>query len=163
MVFCIKNPIRQVLTLVSLCNAQWVCAVKTSVYQLITLVSLPMNFLERTFLDWKVTLDPIAARNPPQLKVASVTDAMATPPTMGNRDKTMGTVGVSPRKAADSATLKNGSSACRSQGLNSCHACASKDCKCLFGAVRNVMSYYVMTQITYPKPGEMLCQLFCNT
>jgi len=47
----------------------------------------------------------------PQLKVASVTDAIATPPTMGNRDSTIGMVGVSPRNAADRATLKNGSSA----------------------------------------------------
>ena len=78
-----------------------------------TFVSLPMNFLESTFLDWKVTLEPIAAKKPPQLNVASVTDAMATPPTMGNRDRTMGIVGVSPRKAADSATLKKGSSACQ--------------------------------------------------
>jgi len=79
-----------------------------------TLVSLPMNFLDRTFLDWKVMLEPIAARKPPQLKVASVTDAIATPPTMGNRDSTIGMVGVSPRNAADRATLKNGSSAYKS-------------------------------------------------
>ena len=76
------------------------------------MVSFPMNFLERTFLDWKVMLDPMADRKPPQLKVASVTDAMATPPTMGKRDNTMGTVGVSPRNIADSNTLKKGSSAC---------------------------------------------------
>ena len=71
-----------------------------------------MNFLDRTFLDWKVMLEPMADRKPPQLKVASVTDAMATPPTIGNRDNTMGMVGLSPKKIADSKTLKNGSSAC---------------------------------------------------
>lgn len=85
-----------------------VCAVG----QAFTLVSLPMNFLERTFLDWKVMLEPMADRKPPQLKVASVTEAMATPPTMGNSDNTMGTVGLSPKKMADSNTLKKGSSAC---------------------------------------------------
>lgn len=72
-----------------------------------------MNFLERTFLDWKVMLEPMAERKPPQLKVASVIDAMATPPTIGNRDNTMGIVGVSPKNIADSKTLKNGSRACR--------------------------------------------------
>lgn len=71
-----------------------------------------MNFLESTFLDWKVMLEPMADRKPPQLKVASVTDAMATPPTIGNRDNTMGIVGVSPKNMADNNTLKNGSRAC---------------------------------------------------
>ena len=78
-----------------------------------TLVSFPMNFLDRTFLDWKVTFEPMADRKPPQLKVASVIDAMATPPTIGNSDRTMGTVGLSPKNMADSNTLKKGSRACR--------------------------------------------------
>ena len=77
-----------------------------------------MNFLERTFLDWKVMLEPIADRKPPQLKVASVTDAMATPPTIGNRDNTIGMVGVSPKNMADSNTLKNGSRACREVAIH---------------------------------------------
>ena len=68
-----------------------------------------MNFLEKTFLDWKVTLDPIAARNPPQLKVASLADASATPPTMGIRDPTTASEGASPRNSADSSTEKKGS------------------------------------------------------
>ena len=89
----------------------WQCVAVSQPCICCTLVSLPMNFLDRTFLDWKVMLEPIAARKPPQLKVASVTDAIATPPTMGNRDSTIGMVGVSPRNAADRATLKNGSSA----------------------------------------------------
>ena len=72
-----------------------------------------MNFLERTFLDWKVMLEPMADRKPAQVKVASVIDAMATPPTMGNKDRTMGTVGESPKNTAESNTLKKGSSACR--------------------------------------------------
>ena len=58
-------------------------------------------------------LEPMADRKPPQLKVASVIDAMATPPTIGNRDNTMGIVGVSPKNTADSKTLKNGSRAYR--------------------------------------------------
>ena len=68
-----------------------------------------MNFFEKTFLDWKVTLDPIAARNPNQLNVASLADASATPPTIGTSDPTTASVGASPRKSADSSTEKNGS------------------------------------------------------
>ncbi len=56
--------------------------------------------------------DPMAARKPPQLNVASVAEASATPPTMGSRDRTIGTVGVSPRKSAESNTEKKGSIAC---------------------------------------------------
>lgn len=88
----------------------------------LTLVSLPINFFDRTFLDWKVTLEPIAARKPPQLNVASVTDAMATPPTIGNSDSTMGMVGVSPRNAAESATLKKGSRAYKRHDMNQSRA-----------------------------------------
>ena len=72
-----------------------------------------MNFFDRTFLDWKVRLEPMAAKKPGQLKVASVREAIATPPTMGNRDSTTGKVGLSPRKIADRATLKKGSNACQ--------------------------------------------------
>ena len=70
-----------------------------------------MNFFENTFLDWKVTLDPIAAKNPPQLKVASLAEASATPPTIGTSDPTTASVGASPRKRADSKTEKKGSMA----------------------------------------------------
>ena len=56
-------------------------------------------------------MEPMAARKPGQLKVTSVTEAAATPPTMGKSDSTMGSVGVSPRKIADSSTLKKGSKA----------------------------------------------------
>ncbi len=34
-----------------------------------TLPALPMNFLDSTLRDWKVTLEPIAARKPGQLNV----------------------------------------------------------------------------------------------
>ena len=34
-----------------------------------TLPALPMNFLDSTLRDWKVTLEPMAARKPGQLKV----------------------------------------------------------------------------------------------
>lgn len=80
-----------------------------------TLTPLPMNFLDSTFLDWKVMLEPIAARKPGQLKVTSVTDAIATPPTIGNSVRTTGSVGESPKNKAESTTLKNGSKACRSK------------------------------------------------
>lgn len=70
-----------------------------------------MNFFEKTFLDWKVTLDPIAARNPPQLKVASLAEASATPPTIGSREPTTASVGASPKKRAESSTEKKGSMA----------------------------------------------------
>lgn len=72
----------------------------------------PMNFFEKTFRDWKVMLEPMAARKPPQLNVASVADARATPPTIGTRVKRIGTVGVSPKNMAESTTEKNGSIAC---------------------------------------------------
>ena len=76
-----------------------------------TFVAFPMNFLDSTFRDWKVMLDPMAARKPGQLKVTSVTDAMATPPTMGKRVRMTGRVGASPRNRADRTTLKKGSRA----------------------------------------------------
>ena len=68
-----------------------------------------MNFLEKTFLDWKVTLDPMAAKKPGQLKVASEAEAATTPPTMGTRDSSTGMLGVSPRKMLESSTEKKGS------------------------------------------------------
>ena len=71
-----------------------------------------MNFLEKTFLDWKVMLDPMAARKPPQLKVASDADAAITPPTMGTKESSTGILGVSPRKMLDSRTEKKGSMDC---------------------------------------------------
>jgi len=73
---------------------------------------LPMNFLEKTLRDWKVMLDPMAARKPPQLKVASEAEAATTPPTMGTSvARTMG-LGVSPRNRLESTTEKNGSIDC---------------------------------------------------
>ncbi|MCJ1354285.1 MAG: hypothetical protein MMC33_004272 [Icmadophila ericetorum] len=74
--------------------------------------ALPMNFLEKTFRDWKVTLLPMAARKPGQLKVTSEVEASATPPTTGKREARTGNVGVSPRNRLDSSTLKKGSIAC---------------------------------------------------
>lgn len=71
-----------------------------------------MNFLENTFLDWKVTLDPMAAKKPGQLKVASEADAATTPPTMGTRESSTGMLGVSPRNMLESSTEKNGSMDC---------------------------------------------------
>ncbi len=68
-----------------------------------------MNFFEKTFLDWKVTLDPIAAKKPPQLKVASLAEASATPPTIGSSEPTTASVGASPRNSAESSTEKKGS------------------------------------------------------
>lgn len=59
---------------------------------------LPMNFFESTFRDWKVMLEPIAARKPGQLKVTSLTDAIATPPTMGRRVAITAGLWDSPRK-----------------------------------------------------------------
>ena len=70
---------------------------------------LPMNFLEKTLRDWKVTFDPMAARNPGQLKVASEADAATTPPTIGMRDSRTGMLGVSPKKRLDNSTEKKGS------------------------------------------------------
>lgn len=77
----------------------------------------PMNFLEKTFRDWKVTLDPIAAKKPGQLKVASEAEAATTPPTMGTRDSSTGMLGVSPRKRLESRTEKKGSMDCKSSKL----------------------------------------------
>ena len=54
---------------------------------------LPMNFLEKTLRDWNVTLLPMAARKPGQLKLTSLAEASATPPTTGSSDSTTGTVG----------------------------------------------------------------------
>lgn len=79
---------------------------------------LPMNFFEKTFLDWKVKLDPMAARNPPQLKVASEAEAAITPPTMGTKDKSTGMLGVSPRKMLESKTEKKGSIDCKEKLLS---------------------------------------------
>ena len=41
--------------------------------------------------------------------------ANATPPTMGSRHATMGSVGTWPRKMAEKMAEKNGSDACRAQ------------------------------------------------
>ena len=68
-----------------------------------------MNFLEKTLRDWKVTLDPMAARKPGQLKVASEKDAAATPPTIGTSVARTAGDGVSPRNNADNITVKKGS------------------------------------------------------
>ncbi len=81
---------------------------------------LPMNFLEKTLRDWKVMLLPMAARKPAQLKVASVADARATPPTTGSSDSTMGMLGDSPRNSALSSTLKKGSMACVNAKYGAC-------------------------------------------
>ena len=75
-------------------------------------LAFAMNFLEKTFRDWKVTLLPMAARNPGQLKVTSEVDASATPPTTGKREAMTASEGLSPRKRLDSSTLKKGSMAC---------------------------------------------------
>eukprot|EP00951_Prasinocladus_malaysianus_P044663 scaffold580367_cov47-Prasinocladus_malaysianus.AAC.1 len=53
----------------------------------------------------------MAAEKPIQLKVGSLRDAQATPPTMGRRVRSTGMDGVSPRNMADKATEKNGSMA----------------------------------------------------
>jgi len=70
-----------------------------------------ISFLLRTFLDWKVTFEAIAAKNPAQLKEASEIDANATPPTIGRRDKTTQGVGSSPGNIAERRTEKKGSMA----------------------------------------------------
>ena len=70
---------------------------------------LPINFLEKTLRDWKVTFEPMAAKKPGQLKVASDADAATTPPTIGTRDSRTGMLGVSPKKRLDSSTEKKGS------------------------------------------------------
>lgn len=54
----------------------------------------------------------MAARNPPQLKVASEAEAVITPPTIGTSESRTGKLGTSPRKMLDSSTEKNGSIAC---------------------------------------------------
>ena len=51
----------------------------------------------------------MAARNPGQLNDASVTDAAATPPTMGTNVAITATEGTSPKNSDDKSTLKNGS------------------------------------------------------
>lgn len=76
-----------------------------------------MNFLEKTLRDWKVTLDPMAARKPGQLKVASEAEAATTPPTMGTSESSTGMEGVSPKKILDSRTEKNGSIDCTGRAV----------------------------------------------
>ena len=71
-----------------------------------------MSFLEKTLRDWKVTLEPMAAPKPGQLKVTSEAEARPTPTTMGRRDTMMSGVGLSFRKIVDSSTEKKGSMAC---------------------------------------------------
>ncbi len=73
---------------------------------------LPMNFLEKTLRDWKVRLDPMAARKPPQLKVASEAEAATTPPTIGTSVASTAGLGVSPRNRLESSTEKKGSMDC---------------------------------------------------
>lgn len=51
----------------------------------------------------------MAARKPAQLKDTSVTDAIATPPTMGTRVATTAMEGTSPRNSDESTTEKKGS------------------------------------------------------
>ena len=51
----------------------------------------------------------MAARNPGQLNDASVTDAAATPPTMGTNVAITAAEGTSPKNSDDKSTLKNGS------------------------------------------------------
>ena len=50
----------------------------------------------------------MAARNPGQLNDASVTDAAATPPTMGTNVAITAAEGTSPKNSDDKSTLKNG-------------------------------------------------------
>ena len=73
--------------------------------------SPPMIFLLSTLRDWKVRLDPMAARKPAQLKDSSVAEASATPPAMGTSDATTAAVGWSPKKIAERTTEKKGSMA----------------------------------------------------
>mmetsp|Transcript_20262 Transcript_20262/g.56455 ORF Transcript_20262/g.56455 Transcript_20262/m.56455 type:complete len:231 (-) Transcript_20262:325-1017(-) len=73
--------------------------------------ALAMSFLENTLRDWKVRLEPMADKKPRQLKVASLMDAIATPPMMGSRVATTKGWGCSPRNRALKATLKAGSMA----------------------------------------------------
>ena len=51
----------------------------------------------------------MAEINPIQLKLASLTEARMTPPHMGSRVRTTASEGTSPRKTAESSTLKKGS------------------------------------------------------
>lgn len=51
---------------------------------------------------------------PVQLKVASVTDARMTPPTMGSSVSSTGKGGIVPKKNDENMTEKNGSAACGS-------------------------------------------------
>lgn len=54
-------------------------------------------------------MEPIAAKKPGQLNVASEAEAATTPPTIGTSDSKTGMLGVSPRKMLDSNTEKKGS------------------------------------------------------
>lgn len=73
--------------------------------------SPPRSFLLSTFLDWYRRFDAIALQNPIQLKESSVNDAKATPPTIGTREPSTSSEGVSPRKKAERRTVKKGSDA----------------------------------------------------
>lgn len=81
-----------------------------------------MNFLENTLRDWKVRLEPMAARKPGQLNVTSLADASATPPTIGSSDASTAPLGASPRNSALSTTLKKGSIACGAAHAVLCEA-----------------------------------------
>ena len=54
----------------------------------------------------------MADMNPIQLKLASLTEARTTPPQIGSKVRTTARVGISPRKTAESSTLKKGSCVC---------------------------------------------------
>ena len=51
-------------------------------------------------------------QSPHQLKVTSLAEASATPPTTGSSAAKTGALGASPRNSALSSTLKKGSMAC---------------------------------------------------
>lgn len=70
---------------------------------------LTINFLLKTLRDWLAKLEAIALENPDQLKVASVSDANPTPPTIGTREEITQRVGISPRNKAERTTEKKGS------------------------------------------------------
>ena len=69
---------------------------------------LVMNFLDSTFRDWNVMLEPMAERKPSQVKDSSLVEARATPPMIGKSDSTTGRLGLSPRNIADSSTAEGG-------------------------------------------------------
>ena len=99
-----------------------------------------MNFFEKTFLDWKVMFDPIAARKPPQLKVASDAEAAMTPPTIGSKESRTGMLGVSPKNKLDSNTEKNGSIDCNRHSISKRYADA--DLQSTRG-----LSYYIFSHL----------------